>query len=206
MIKITQQEQELGTEEFLTNDLFMCRIKMQNENKQYQIGKHFFTQKDLSLREDEKVAKIIDEVFGVQLKEYDKQHENNLKNNFGDAPFIQTQFVNDSVIITGGFLSKLLETRAATKIAAMFLIPDQQAARLFLLLWKIKAYRLNYFSKNIKGKLKADIFTDFFLDGTVYAANLVNHFLKLLSIRIAQMEELKAKDSDSNSEKRKSTN
>lgn len=163
--------------------------------KKYLIGGKQFVLRDLSLREDEKLAKIIDRVFGAQLDEANKQHQKNLKLKNADVPFIQTQFVNDSIIITGGFLSKLLETKAATVIADMILVRDSKLPLLTSCLWPLKSFRLYWLSKHIKGELKSKIFTDFFLDGTVYAASLVNHFLILLANRIAQMEELKLKSS-----------
>lgn len=163
----------------------------------YRIGALTFNIKQLSLREDKELALIIADVFSLQQEQADDDHKNKLQRKQSDIPFIETHFVNDSVVITGGFLSKLLETGSAEKIAELFLelVPNPSVSRLTSFFFRFKKYRLNYLSKHIKGDLKAKLFTDFFSEGTVYASSLVNHFLMLLSSRIAQLEELNSKES-----------
>lgn len=141
----------------------------------YTIGKLKFKLKELSLREDEKLSKFI----------------SSIKVN---VP-VQMQFVNESVVITGGFISEIIASKKARKIYDMILgIETPEDAPYIALLFRFKTFRLYYFGKHIKGDLKGKIFTDFFTEGTVYAASLVNHLLMLLTSRIAQMEELKHKE------------
>ena len=140
----------------------------------YTINHITFKLKELSTREDEKLAKYI----------------SSIKVN---AP-IQMQFVNESIVVTGGFLSALIESGKLRGIVDMILIPESELSPLASYLWRIKKYRLYFFGKHLKGDLKGKIITDFFTEGTVYAAGLVNHLLMLLSSRIAQMEESKPKN------------
>lgn len=157
----------------------------------YLINNIEFKLKALSLREDEKLAKIINKVFGLQQDEDNRQHKKNMSSG---AEFIQTQFLDDRIIVTGGFLSKLLESNSATTIAEMFLEPvDHKPVGA---IWYIKKFRLYWLSKHIKGDLKGKLFTDFFSEGTVYAANLVTYFLILLNNRITQLNELNQKKQD----------
>lgn len=146
-------------------------------DKKYKIGGREFRLKELTLKDDEKLFRKLSEITT-------------------DVP-VQTNLINETIAITGGFLSSLISSGKTPGIMAMVLEPaDGKSNPLFF---------KRYLRGNTDNKIVAEVLTDFFTEGTLPAASLVNHLMKLLSKRAAQLIESNSNGEDLSSRTRTTT-
>lgn len=135
----------------------------------YNIGKQKFSVRELSYKDDIKLYKLIGKI---------------------DIPIPkETDLFFHAISVTTQFYSTIIQSKIALYLVDMILQIEGNLSVVNSFLWKFKSYRLNYYSRHIKGDLKTKIFTDFFTEGTAYESNLVNHLLKLLGIKTQQQKE-----------------
>lgn len=133
-------------------------------DKTYKIGKHSFSLRDLSYREDQRLGRYIGKI----------------KSN---VP-VQMNFASEAALITGGFLAVLISSKIGAKILALVL---EETTGNFLL--RCKILRRFYLARNIKRAVTGEVLTDFFTDAALSTSMLVNHLMRLLSERIALLME-----------------
>ncbi|MBX2975426.1 MAG: hypothetical protein KF721_04780 [Ignavibacteriaceae bacterium] len=129
--------------------------------KSYPLNNQDFRQKEMRLKEDEKFLSIISKL---------------------DTKIpVQFNFASDMLAVSGGVLASIIASKKTPQLLDLIIEPVEKN---FLLKFKLYRYWLY---RNSSRKVIAEIFSDFFLEGSTATSCLLNRLLILLSERATQL-------------------